>query len=64
VTDKDLKAPLRLPGRVFCVTTLKKLRKQRKEVTVVADETNDNPYHCLLSNITPKQFVAAAREQD
>ena len=63
VTFKQLEAPLAGPNRVYCVTTLSKLRQKRSEVTVVRDPTPQNQYHCLLATITPKQFVAATREE-
>ncbi len=63
VTYGQLKAPLAGANRVYCVTTLSKLRKQRSAVTVVADPTVQNSYHCLLATITPKEFVAATKEQ-
>ena len=52
-----------LPNAHACVATLGDLRKQRREVTVVRDPTDDNPYHCVLSTITPRQFVSGSRYQ-
>ncbi|WP_269530904.1 hypothetical protein [Chitinimonas sp. BJYL2] len=61
VTWAQLREPL--PNNHACVTTLDDLRKQNKYVTIVKDKTPDNAYHCVLSNITPTQFVNAAKHQ-
>lgn len=61
VTWKQLRQPL--PNPHACITTLGDLRKQRREVTVVKDPTPDNPYHCVLSTITPREFVSGSRYQ-
>ncbi|QDH69079.1 hypothetical protein [Marilutibacter alkalisoli] len=52
-----------LPNPHACVATLGDLRKQRREVTIVRDPTDDNPHHCVLSTITPRQFVRGSRYQ-
>lgn len=56
---KALRKPL--PNPHACVTTLGDLRKWRREVTLVRDPTDTNPHHCVLSTITPKQFVSGSR---
>jgi len=61
VTYSQLKQPLGA-NRSFCITTLGELRDKNKEVLIVADPEAGNPFHCLLSHITPKQFVAATKE--
>lgn len=52
-----------LPHPHGCGTTLGELRNARKDklpgVTLVADPTPDNPYHCILDNLTPQEFVRA-----
>lgn len=58
VTLDKLRQPL--PNPHICWSTLDDLRKARKEVTVVRDPTDGNPYHCLLATITPKEFVSRA----
>lgn len=49
-----------LPNPHIYWTTLGDLRNKRKEVTLVRDPTDDNPNHCLLGTITPKQFISGA----
>lgn len=61
VTWQQLRAPL--PNAHACIATLGDLRKRNKNITIVKDETRDNRYHCVLSNITPKQFVSGSRHQ-
>lgn len=62
VSWSQLRAPL--PNAHACVATLGDLRKRNKYVTIVGDPTDDNPYHCLLEDITPKQFVAGSNYQN
>ncbi|HEY3597801.1 MAG TPA: hypothetical protein VGL08_09865 [Paraburkholderia sp.] len=50
-----------LPNPHACVATLSSLRSARRDVLLVRDPTNDNPYHCQLSTITPNQFVSGAK---
>ncbi|MGE3538759.1 MAG: hypothetical protein AB7N91_15175 [Candidatus Tectimicrobiota bacterium] len=52
-----------LPNPHACVATLGDLRKSRKEVTIVAAPETDNLYHCILDNITPKQFISGSKWQ-
>lgn len=59
VTIAQLKAPL--PNAHACKSDLVKLRKKNKAVKLVKDPTGDNPYHCLLSDITPNEFVAGSQ---
>jgi len=59
----ELEKPLAKDDRGYCLTTLKRLRDKNRSVKIVSNPTDDNPYHCLLSDITPKQFVAAVKEQ-
>ncbi len=61
VTVTALRAPL--PNAHACVTTLDALRRVRPNVTIVADPAPGNGYHCLLDNITPRQFVSGATYQ-
>ncbi|MDH5824914.1 hypothetical protein QFW77_18265 [Luteimonas sp. RD2P54] len=61
VTFSQLRQPL--PNAHACVTTLGDLRAQRRAVAVVKDPTDDNPYHCVLSTITPREFVSGSRYQ-
>lgn len=59
VSFDDLRAPL--PSPHFCQTTIGKLRKKNKSVVIVSDPVPTNRYHCLLSRITPNQFVAGSK---
>jgi hypothetical protein len=52
-----------LPQQHACGTTLADLRKERPDVTIVSDPTGANPYHCILDNITPREFVRAIKWQ-
>ena len=56
VTYEDLAAGLAHAEYGF--TTLGDLRKANKSVLIVRDPLPTNPYHCLLSVITPKEFVS------
>lgn len=56
VTIADLRAPLANPH--ICWSDLERLRKANRHVLVVSSPEDDNPYHCLLSVITPRQFVS------
>ena len=56
VTYKVLDAGL--PNAYYGVTTLGDLRKANKFVLLVRDPLPGNPYHCLLSVITAKEFVS------
>jgi hypothetical protein len=47
-----------LPNARYGFTTLGDLRKANKSVLIVRDPLPDNPYHCLLSVITPNEFVS------
>jgi hypothetical protein len=62
VSYSQLRAPL--PNPHACVSTLGSLRKQNRTVAVVRDGNNQNPYHCLLQNITPNQVVAGSKFQN
>lgn len=46
-----------LPNAHYGFTTLGDLRKGNKFVLIVRDPLPNNPYHCLVSVITPKEFV-------
>jgi len=52
-----------LPHAHGCGSTLDDLRKARPSVTVVSDPTGGNPYHCILDNITPKEFISGIKWQ-
>jgi hypothetical protein len=56
VTLDQLRAPLLNPH--ICWSELEKLRRSNRHVLAVRAPTRDNPYHCLLSVITPKEFVS------
>jgi len=62
VTYADLRAPL--PSTHACVTYLRKLNDQNQDTQVVKDPIDGNRYHCLLSEITPKQFISGSKWQD
>lgn len=62
VTFQQLRAPLQ--NNHACRTTIGALRKQNRYVAIVADPIDGNPYHCLLSDITPNQFVQGAKYWD
>ena len=47
-----------VPHANYGFTTLGDLRKANKHVLIVRDPLPNNPYHCLLSVITPKEFVS------
>lgn len=47
-----------LPNAHFGFTTLDDLRKANQFVLIVRDPLPNNQYHCLLSVITPKEFVS------
>ena len=47
-----------LPNPYYGATTLDDLRKSNKMVLLVRDEKPGNKYHCLLSVITPAEFVS------
>lgn len=59
VTIQQLRQPL--PNAHACVTFLRKLRDKNKLTQLVADPTPENQYHCLLSVITPNQFIAGSK---
>ena len=52
-----------LPHPHACGSTLDNLRKARRTVTIVSDPTNTNPYHCILSDITPEEFIRSIKWQ-
>jgi hypothetical protein len=47
-----------LPNTNYGFTTLGELRKANKFVLIVRDPLPNNPYHCLLSVITPKEVIS------
>jgi hypothetical protein len=47
-----------LPNPNYGFTTLGDLRKANKFVLIVRDPLPNNPYHCLLSVITPNEVVS------
>lgn len=46
-----------LPQAHYAFTTLGDLRKQNKHIQIVADSLSENPYHCLISVITPREMA-------
>lgn len=49
-----------LGGAHACVVLLGGLRQVAPGVRLVRDPTESDPYHCLLSGVTPNQFVSRA----
>ncbi len=47
-----------LPNPHYGFTTLGDLRKANKHILIVRDPLPGNPYHCLISVITPKQYAS------
>jgi len=62
VTYKELRALL--PNDHACITYLRKLRDQNNLTQIVKDPLPNNKYHCLLSELTPKQFVSGSKWQN
>ncbi|RRH93905.1 hypothetical protein EH240_28580 [Mesorhizobium tamadayense] len=57
VTESVLRSSLPAGTHIYS-GTLETLRNSRKGVTLVRDPVPGNDYHCLLSNVTPKQFIS------
>ena len=53
-----------LGGAHACVVVLGDLRQVAPGVRVVRDPTASDPNHCLLSGVTPNQFVSRATWQN
>jgi hypothetical protein len=51
-------------GAHACVVVLGDLRQAAPGLRVVRDPTPSDPYHCLVSGVTPNQFVSRASWQN
>ncbi|MFY2561235.1 hypothetical protein ACN469_26780 [Corallococcus terminator] len=57
VTLDMLRKPLVNPH--ICWAKLEELEARSADIIVSTDPTGDNPYHCVVSDITPNQMVQA-----
>lgn len=53
-----------LGGEHACVVVLGDLRQAAPGVRLARDPTESDPYHCLLSGVTPNQLVSRATWQN
>ncbi|WP_075343587.1 hypothetical protein [Tenacibaculum agarivorans] len=52
-----------LPHNFYACATLGELRNKNTHISIVSDPTNEDPNHCLISNITPKQLSSVMAGQ-